>query len=127
MDPKLKRKDALKFFDDFISKQDKTFVSQDNFFNIQRPDVSQDPFVQEKRMNDIGSMVANYATQVHPYASGMGLTKGFEGYDENIYTDTKGYDTGGYGTKIDPNVDYSNWTEADWDRQFQKDYNIKRG
>ena len=51
-----------------------------------------------KQINPLGTAFAEPAS---PFEKGMVMTKEFEGFVPNVYKDTKGYDTIGYGFKLD--------------------------
>ena len=117
------KKTWLDAFDERIAKQDSAYASQDNFLGIKR-DETQDPFLQDRALNDRFSRDMLKSMGTIPVSSDK--TKGFEGYEGGIYTDSEGHATGGYGHKLVPGVDYSGWTQKDWESQFDKDYSSKR-
>ena len=134
--------DIMEEYDSMAKAQQSAFTQQENSVGINRPSPNQDPFVQAVNAGNFSSIVGGNVRggtkpKVNPLQGGMDITKGFEGYKDHAYDDatgdpwvagqSTGHKTGGYGTLLDSNTDYSQYTEKDWDNKFGKDYKTKRG
>lgn len=122
--------DIMKAYDEMANQQQSAFKQQNEFVNKNVPSADNDPFVQAMNAGNFqqvvdGQISGGTPPKVDPHQANMERIKKYESYSNVPYDDGSGNMTGGYGHKLLPGVDYSQYTEQDWNDQFVKDYTAK--